>query len=76
MIESGSAIAPIVLLVAVLASDAWVAWDAARRHDRGDDVVASIGPLTLDRPEVWLMACLVLWIVAFPAYLVARRGSS
>lgn len=28
----------------------------------------------LDRPEHWVIACLVLRVVAFPMYLVARRA--
>lgn len=64
---------PLLLLAVVLASDAWVMWDASRRHQRHDDVEASVGPITLNRPEHWLIACIVLWVIAFPMYLVARR---
>lgn len=68
-----SAAGPLLFLAAVLASDAWVAWDATRRRAAGQEVVASVGPVTLDRPEHWVIACVVLWVIAFPMYLVARR---
>jgi len=29
----------------------------------------------LESPTVWFVACLVLWIVAFPLYLVAKGQS-
>ena len=70
---SGSSLAPLLVLALVLASMVWVAWDAMRKRSQGADVVATVGPLTLDRPERWLIACVLLWIVAFPLYLVARR---
>ena len=72
---SGSLLAPLLLLAFVLASIVWVVRDATRMRSRGADVVATVGPLTLDRPEHWLIACVVLWIVAFPLYLVARRAN-
>lgn len=68
-----SLVGPLVILALVVASDVWVAWDATRRRARGLEVVASVGPVTLDRPEHWVLACVVLWVIAFPMYLVARR---
>lgn len=65
---------PGIVLAGVLLSDAWVARDAALRHHQGTDVVATVGPVTIERPGEWLLACLVLWIVAFPLYLAARRA--
>ena len=70
---SPSLAAPAIVLALVLASDAWVAWDASRQVARGRDVSVTIGPVTLDRPEHWVVACLLVWLVAFPLYLVARR---
>ena len=55
-----SAAGPLVFLAVVLASDAWVAWDVTRRRASGRDVVASVGPVTLDRPEHWVIACVLL----------------
>jgi hypothetical protein len=71
---SGSAVGPLLVLALVVVTDAWVVWDASRRLARHDEVVARVGPLVLDTPVRWLLACLVLWIVAFPMYLVARRA--
>lgn len=68
-----SLVGPLVILALVAASDVWVAWDATRRRASGLEVVASVGPVTLDRPEHWVLACVVLWVIAFPMYLVARR---
>ena len=70
-----SAVGPLLFLAAVLASDVWVAWDATRCRASGNDVVATVGPVSLSRPEHWILACLLLWIVTFPLYLVARRAS-
>lgn len=70
---TGSFLGALALVVVILASDAWVGWDATRRDAEGDAVVASIGPVTLDRPIVWLVGCLLLWVFVFPLYLVARR---
>lgn len=65
---------PVIVLAGVLLTDAWVAWDAAQRRRQGSDVIATVGPVTIERPQAWLLACLLLWIVAFPLYLVARRA--
>ena len=66
---------PLLVLALVLTSDAWVVWDATQRRARGADVVVTFGPVALRRPEHWLVACVVLWLIAFPLYLVARRES-
>jgi hypothetical protein len=71
---SGPVIGPVLVLALVIVSDAWMVWDASRRSARHDEVVAQVGPVVLDTPARWLIACLVLWIIAFPMYLVARRA--
>jgi hypothetical protein len=59
-------------LAVVVPLDVWV-WFDARAHIRRDEpVVLSIGSLTLEDPVHWTVACLVLFVVAFPAYLVCR----
>jgi hypothetical protein len=51
----------------VIASSVWVFFDARRRRERGDLGASDTGP------GAWFVACLALWIVAFPAYLWSRR---
>jgi hypothetical protein len=70
----GSPLGPGALLVLVATVDAWVFIDARRRRDSGDEVVASVGPITLSSPEQWLFGCILLWVVVVPLYLVARRA--
>ncbi len=66
---------PVGLLVVVVVLDVWVYLDAQARASKGRPVVASIGSLALETPGAWLLACLVLWILFFPMYLVARSRS-
>jgi len=63
----------LLLLAIVIASDAWVYVDAKRLRDAGEPVVLVLGSLRVETPEAWLLACVVLWLVALPAYLVGRR---
>jgi hypothetical protein len=63
----------IVILLVVVATDAWVYVDAARQRDAGEPVVLVIGGRRIETPEAWLVACLILWIIAFPLYLTGRR---
>jgi hypothetical protein len=62
-----------VILLVVVATDAWVYFDAARQRDAGEPVTLVVGGLRIQTPEAWLVACLVLWIIAFPLYLTGRR---
>jgi len=66
------ALVPILVLVPIVAVDLWVYADAKAHSDRGTPVVAFIGRLAVDTPPVWSVGCLVLWIVFFPLYLIAR----
>jgi hypothetical protein len=68
-----TALVPIVVLLAVLASDLWVYADAKAQLERGAPVVLSIGSLKVDTPALWFLGCLVLWVVFFPVYIKARR---
>lgn len=63
-------VAPIVLIVPiVIGTSIWAAADAAQR-----DWSALAGPFGLPMGWAWvLIACLALWIIAFPCYL-AERG--
>lgn len=69
---SGSALVPLIVLLAILTIDLWVYNDARARRDNGRPVVAAIGSLRIDNPEAWLAGCLLLSIVFIPLYLAAR----
>jgi hypothetical protein len=64
--------APLTLLAVVIALDVWVYVDAARRQGGDREVRATVAGLTIDRSLAWLVWCLVLFVLAFPLYLVAR----
>lgn len=49
-----------VVLLVVIGTTIWVGFDA---HARGHGVVG------------WVVGCLLLWIVVFPAYLVKRKSA-
>ena len=53
----------------------WVLSDARKRERRGHRVGVYFPSFQLDRPETWAIACLLLWILAFPLYLRARAES-
>jgi hypothetical protein len=75
MREQPSLLGPLAFLVLVVVLDVWVYADAERRRDARRPVVASIGTLVLETPVAWLLACLLLWVLFFPMYLVARSNS-
>lgn len=66
-------VAPVALLLVVLALDVWVYREAQAMRASGQSVIASVGPVTISTPEQWFLGCLLLWIFVFPLYLVARR---
>ena len=63
-----------LVLLTVVGTTVWVAFDAGDRDWSANSFA--------DRRWKWVLGCLLLWIVAFPAYLVhrgrvpMRRGSS
>jgi len=61
------------LLVVVLTIATWVFLDARSRSRTGVNVVATVGPITLETPGQWLAGSLLLWVFVVPLYLVARR---
>jgi hypothetical protein len=69
---SAPALAPLIVLLAILTIDLWVYADARKRRDNDRPVVAAIGSLRIDTPEAWLAGCLLLSIVFIPLYLAAR----
>ena len=62
------------ILLVVVATDAWVYADARHQRDRGAPVVLTIGSIRIESPEAWLLACIVLWVIAVPLYLTGRRS--
>jgi hypothetical protein len=68
------AFVPIVVIVVALATDLWIYEDAKAQQDGGTPVVLSLGAFRLDTPVGWLAACLLLWIVFVPLYIVGRRN--
>jgi uncharacterized membrane protein len=74
VLVSGNTLAPLLLLVLVVAVDVWVFRDAEQRADAGEAVVATVGPLSLSTPQQWLVGCVFLWVFVVPLYLTARRA--
>jgi hypothetical protein len=70
-----SALTPVVVLLIVLLTDVWVYLDAHAHLARGEPVVVTIGSFSLESPAMWFVVCLVLFILAFPLYVVARGKS-
>lgn len=66
---SAGLLAPLLLLVIICATDAWVYTDARARAERGRPVSFSLGSFVINTPGAWLLACLILWVVFFPLYL-------
>ena len=64
---------PILVAIAAVAMDAWVYADARGRAQDGDAVIARFGSLEISQPEHWLIGCVLVGVVFWPAYLVARR---
>ena len=67
------ALVPVIVIVLLLTTGLWVYNDAKRRELEGDPVAVSIGGLRIDTPLAWAASCTVLWAVAFPLYLAARK---
>ncbi len=54
-----------LLILVLLGSTVWVGFDAQGR-DWSDNNMAR-------GPYAWVLGCLILWILFFPAYLVQRN---
>jgi hypothetical protein len=63
---------PFLALLLILATSFWVYGDAKAQTDRGTPVFFSLGTFRIDTPAAWRIACVVVWIVFFPLYVVAR----
>jgi hypothetical protein len=66
-------IAALVPLLVILATDFWVYLDATTQSSQGTPVFLTYGTFRVDTPAAWFVCCLILWVVFFPLYLVARR---
>jgi hypothetical protein len=69
---SVTALVPILVVLAVLATDLWVYADAKTHEERGRPVLVSIGSLKVDTPAAWFLGCFILWILFFPLYMTKR----
>jgi hypothetical protein len=75
-LASASAILPTVFVLAVLVGfSLWVLHDARVRQANREPVVVTVLGVTISEPAIWAALCLVLFIVACPLYLAARRSS-
>ncbi|MBV8984057.1 MAG: hypothetical protein JO248_06415 [Acidimicrobiia bacterium] len=63
---------PLIILAFVLGTDFWVYADAKRQDERGAPPVVTLLTIEIGTPNAWLVGCLLLWIIFFPLYLVAR----
>ena len=70
---SVTAMVPILVLLALLATDVWVYADAREHSERGTPIVFSTGSLKVDAPASWFLGCLLLWILFFPLYITSRN---
>ena len=66
-------VVPVLVVLVILGTVAWVYQDATARAAQGAPVVFSAGSIHLDSPQLWALVCLVFWIICFPLYLASRR---
>jgi hypothetical protein len=66
------ALVPIVVLFFVVATSLWVYTDAEAYSERDTPVVLSTDSFSVGTPDAWFFACLLLWIVFFPLYVMGR----
>ena len=67
---------PLLPLLAVLVCSLWVLRDSQSRQQAHRPVVVMVLGHAIEEPETWTVLCLVLFVIAFPMYLVARRAST
>lgn len=62
-----------VILAAIVCTSLWVYFDARWLRVGPTGAPRNLLRLSLDmEPVDWLISCLLLWLIAFPAYLVKR----
>jgi hypothetical protein len=62
----------VALIVVLGAVSIWVLADARSRMKLDRPVVATLGAVTIDKPEVWAALCLLVAVFFVPLYIVAR----
>jgi hypothetical protein len=67
-------VAAFVVVVVIACVDLWVLADARRWARVGSPVVFRLGSFSLETPERWAVACLLLFIFFVPIYAAARRA--
>ena len=70
-----SVLLPLLAVCAPALCALWVLRDARAHESVGHPVGVYFRTFQLDKPETWAMACLLVWIFAFPLYLKARIES-
>jgi hypothetical protein len=65
---------PLLIVGIVVCLDLWVLADARRWARQGSPVVFRFGSLTIGTPEAWAVACLLVFVIFMPIYVVARRS--
>jgi len=71
---ASGALGPLLAVLPIIATDLWVYEDARRRALAGSPVVLGAGAVRIGTPMTWFVACLALWIVFFPLYLLTRTA--
>jgi hypothetical protein len=68
--------AEIGFYVFIMATSVWVYWDATKIGIKDDSPSGKTESLRIKGvgPFGWAFCCLVVWIVAFPLYLIKRPG--
>ncbi len=67
-------LAPLLIASVVVCLDLWVLADARRWAGQGTPVVFRFASLAIRTPEGWAIACLLVFVIFVPIYLVARRS--
>lgn len=73
--QSMSLLLPIMVGGLLVGVAGWVFRDARSHEKEHRPVAATVLGLTVDSSAVWAALCLVIFAVAFPLYLLARRAS-
>jgi hypothetical protein len=67
-------LAPLIVVALVVGAALWVLADARQWDRQGTPVGFRAGPIAIDTPQAWAIACLVLFVIFLPIYAVARRS--